>query len=91
MDTNKIYAEAIVNDYSEKKESKVMALKKLDIKAKLSANIFTYSFGIIMLLVFCFEMCLSMEAIGNNIILGIIICIIGIIGVGLNYPIYKKY
>ena len=44
-----------------------------------------------MLLVFCFEMCLSMEAISNNIILGIIIGIIGIIGVGLNYPIYKKY
>lgn len=44
-----------------------------------------------MLLVFFFEMCLSMEAIGNNIILGIIIGIIGIIGVGLNYPIYKKY
>ena len=44
-----------------------------------------------MLLVFCFEMCLSMEAIGNNIILRIIIGIIGIIGVGLNYPIYKKY
>ena len=43
-----------------------------------------------MLLVFCFEMCLSMEAISNNIILGIIIGIIGIIGVGLNYPIYKK-
>lgn len=43
-----------------------------------------------MLLVFCFEMCLSMEAIGNNIILEIIIGIIGIIGVGLNYPIYKK-
>lgn len=43
-----------------------------------------------MLLVFCFEMCLSMEAIGNNIILGIIIGIIGIIGVGLNYPIYKR-
>lgn len=44
-----------------------------------------------MLLAFCFEMCLSMEAIDNNIILGIIIGIIGIIGVGLNYPIYKKY
>lgn len=40
MDTNKIYAEAIVNEYSEKKESKVMALKKLDRKAKLPANIF---------------------------------------------------
>jgi len=28
IDTNKIYAEAIVNEYSEKKESKVMSLKK---------------------------------------------------------------
>ena len=44
-----------------------------------------------MLLVFCFEMCLSMEAIGNNIILGIIIGIIGIMGVVLNYPIYNIY
>ena len=91
MNTDKIYAEHIANEYSAKKESKVIALKKLDRKAKLPANIFAYSFGIIMLLVFCFEMCLSMEAIGNNIILGIIIGIIGIIGVGLNYPIYKKY
>ena len=54
MDTNKIYAEAIVNEYSEKKESKVMALKKLDRKAKLPANIFAYSFGIIMSLVLGF-------------------------------------
>lgn len=90
MDTNKIYAEAIVNEYSEKKESKVMALKKLDRKAKLSANIFAYSFGIIMSLVLGFGMCLSMEVIGDNVVLGIIIGIIGIIGVGLNYPIYKK-
>ena len=44
MDTNKIYAEAIVNEYSEKKESKVMALKKLDRNAKLPANIFAYYF-----------------------------------------------
>lgn len=37
-------------------------------------------------------MCLSMNVIGNGnfAILGIIIGIVGIIGVGFNYPIYKK-
>ena len=92
MDTNKIYAEQIANEYSIKNESKVIALKKLDRKAKLPANVFAYSFGIIMSLILGFGMCLSMNIIGNGnlIVLGIIIGIIGIIGVGLNYPIYKK-
>lgn len=44
MNTNKIYVEAIANEYSEKKELKVMAKKKLDRKAKLPANIFAYYF-----------------------------------------------
>ena len=48
MNTDKIYAEHIANEYSAKKESKVIALKKLDRKAKLPANIFVYSNGIIM-------------------------------------------
>lgn len=92
MDTNKIYAEQIANEYSVKKESKVIALKKLDRKAKLPANIFAYSFGIIMALILGVGMCLSMNVIGNGnfAILGIIIGIVGIIGVGFNYPIYKK-
>lgn len=92
MDTNKIYAEQIANEYSIKNESKVIAQKKLDRKAKLPANVFAYSFGIIMSLILGFGMCLSMNVIGNGnlIVLGIIIGIIGIIGVGLNYPIYKK-
>ena len=51
MDTNKIYAEHIANEYSSKKESKVIALKKLDRKAKLPANIFVYTNGIIMSLI----------------------------------------
>ncbi len=92
MNTNKIYAEQIANEYSVKNESKVIALKKLDRKAKLPANIFAYSFGIVMSLILGLGMCLSMQVIGNEqfVILGIIIGIIGIIGVGLNYPIYKK-
>ena len=66
MNTNKIYAEHIANEYSAKKESKVIALKKLDRKAKLPANIFVYSNGIIMSLILGLGMCLSMNVIGNG-------------------------
>lgn len=94
MNTDKIYAEAIVNEYSPKDTSKVVALKKLDRKAKSKANIFAYTFGVIGALVLGVGMCLSMKVIGNGstllIIAGIIIGIIGIIGVSVNYPIYKK-
>lgn len=94
MNTDKIYAEAIVNEYSPKDTSKVVALKKLDRKAKSKANIFAYTFGVIASLVLGVGMCLSMKVIGNGslflMIAGIIIGIIGIIGVSVNYPIYKK-
>ena len=90
MDTDKIYAEHIANEYSKKNESKVLALKKLDRKAKKPAEIFAYTNGIIMSIVFGIGMCLSMRVIGNSFILGIIIGIIGMIGVGVNFPIYKK-
>ena len=92
MNTNKIYAEHIANEYSKKTESKVIALRKLDRKAKLPANIFAYSFGIVMSLILGLGMCLSMKVIGNGnlFILGIIIGLIGICGISFNYPIYKK-
>ena len=92
MNTNKIYAEHIANEYSAKKKSKVIALKKLDKKAKLPANIFVYTNGILMSLISGLGMCLSMGVIGNGkfIALGIIIGIIGIVGVSTNYFSYKK-
>lgn len=94
MNTDKIYAESIANEYSVKKTSKVVALKKLDRKAKRGANIFAYTFGIVSALVLGTGMCLSMDVIGNgtqmSFICGIIIGVIGIVGVAVNYPIYKK-
>lgn len=90
MNTDKIYAEHIANEYSKKDESKVVALKKLDKKAKLPAEIFAYTNGVIMSLILGIGMCLSMKVIGDNFILGIIIGVIGIIGICANYPIYKK-
>lgn len=48
----------------QKKESKVIALKKLDRKAKLPASIFVYTNGIIMSLILGLGMCLAMNVIG---------------------------
>ena len=94
MNTDKIYAEAIANEYAPKHTSKVIALKKLDNKAKLPANIFTFTFGTIMALVLGTGMCMSMKVIGNGgtamMAFGIIIGIIGLIGVSINYPVYRK-
>lgn len=94
MNTDKIYAEQLANEYTPKDTSKVVALKKLDAKAKRPAAIFTYTFGIIAALILGVGMCLTMDQIGDSTtfmyILGIILGIIGIIGVSVNYPIYKK-
>lgn len=94
MNTDKIYAQQLANEYTPKDTSKVIKLRKLDKKAKQGANIFAYSFGIFSALVFGNGMCLSMKIIGNGstalTVLGIIIGIIGIALVSVNYPIYKK-
>lgn len=93
MNTDKIYAEALASEYAPKDTSKVTALKKLDRKAKLPAEIFTYTFGIIAALIMGVGMCLSMQVIGAGtgmVVLGIVLGIIGMTGMGLNYPIYKK-
>ena len=93
MNTDKIYAESIANEYAPKGNSKIVALRKLDRKAKLPATIFTYTWGIIFTLVFGTGMCLGMQVIGSGItgmVIGIIVGIIGMIGCGVNYPIYKK-
>lgn len=90
MNTDKIFAEQIANEYSKKEDSKVIALKKLDRKVKRPAEIFAYTNGIIMSLVLGVGMCLSMKVMGDSMLLGIVIGIIGIIGVAINYPIYKK-
>ena len=94
MNTDKIYAESIAKEYAPKDNSKIVALRKLDAKAKNPANIFAYTFGIISALVLGTGMSLAMQVIGSGVasmILGIIIGIVGIIGCCVNYPIYKKF
>ena len=93
MNTDKLYAESIAKDYAPKDDSKIIALKKLDAKAKLPATIFTYTCGIISALVFGTGMCLAMQVIGGTAwltILGVIVGLLGLVGCGINYPLYKK-
>lgn len=94
MNTDKIYAEQLANEYAPKDTSKVTALRKLDRKAKLPATIFTFTFGIVAALITGVGMCLSMKFIGGDsgatFIFGIIIGIIGFIAMGVNYPVYRK-
>ena len=93
MNTDKIYAESIAKEYAPKESSKIVALRKLDRKAKLPATFFTYTFGIVSALVLGTGMCFAMQVIGSGIIgmaIGIAVGVIGIAGCGINYPIYKK-
>ena len=94
MNTDKIIAEKIASEYAPKKTSKLIALKKLDRKAKQTAVIFSYTFGIIGSLVMGTGMSFAMGVIGDNsitsMIIGIIIGLLGIAMVSLNYLFYKK-
>ena len=93
MNTDKIYAESIAKEYAPKDNSKIIALRKLDAKAKLPATVFTYTFGVISALVAGTGMCLAMQVIGGTLpltVLGIVIGIIGFAGTGINYPVYKS-
>lgn len=94
MNTDKIFAEQIANEYAPKSDSKVKALKRLDKKAKEKANIFAYTIGVISALVLGVGMCFSMNVLGNggfiHMALGISTGVLGMIGCGINYPIYKK-
>ena len=94
MNTDKIYAEAIVNEYSKKSASKVVALKKLDRRAKLPSLIFAYTFGILCTLIAGFGMCICLGALGDGgaaaMTLGVSCGVLGFVGAAVNYPIYKR-
>ena len=93
MNTDKIYAESIAKEYAPKDNSKIIALRKLDRKAKLPATIFTYTFGILAALITGVGMCLSMQVIGGTVpltVFGIAIGIIGFACMGFNYPLYMR-
>lgn len=94
MNTDKIYAEAVANEYSIKTATKVTALKKLDQKVKLFPTVFTFTFGIVSALILgvgmCFVLGVLTEIGSVSMAVGIVVGLLGIAGMSLNYPIYKR-
>ncbi len=94
MNTDKTYAEKVASEYAPKETRKVVALRKLDSRAKLPANVFAYTFGIVMTLLLGVGMCLTLNVIGDGsitfMILGAAAGAVGILGVSVNYPIYSR-
>ncbi|MCR5079413.1 MAG: dihydropteridine reductase [Bacilli bacterium] len=94
MNVDKSVAERIASEYTPKETSQVVALKKLDRKAKFGARFFGYTFGSIMALVLGVGMCFSLKVLGDGStlfnILGYVLGGVGIIGCASNYFIYKK-
>ena len=94
MNTDQLYAEQLANEYAPKDTSKVVALRKLDARAKRPAAVFAYTFGILAALVTGVGMCLSMHVIGSGttamFVLGVAIGLLGLAGMSVNYPIYRK-
>lgn len=93
---DKAYAESIAKDYAfpQKAGSKVVALKKLDSKVRRPALILTWTLGVVATLLLGVGMCLSMNVIGAGtpvtMGVGIAVGLLGIAGVSVNYPLYKK-
>lgn len=83
MNTDKIYAEQLVNEYTPKNSSKIVALRKLDVKAKLPATVMAYTLGIVSALVMGIGMCFSMKVLGSSnfhFVLGIVLGVLGMMG-----------
>ncbi|MBQ3006437.1 MAG: dihydropteridine reductase [Clostridia bacterium] len=86
----------IRTQYTEKENTQLDALKKLDAKVKKPANVFAYVFGSIAAIIMGSGMSLVMTDIGESIgiadamIPGIVIGIIGMLMAIVNYPIFKQ-
>lgn len=87
----------IRSQYTEKENTKLDELKRLDAKVKRPANVFAYIFGSIGAIVMGAGMSLVMTDIGatinieNTMTYGIIIGIVGMLMAIINYPVYKKF
>ena len=89
-------AQKIRTQYMEKQPSELDALRRLDAEVKRPANVFAYVFGSISALIMGAGMSLVMTDIGATVgmgeamVPGIIIGVVGMALAILNYPIYKR-
>ncbi len=85
------YVESIRGRYEPKSEgqAKLERLQALDREARRPAQLVAAIFGALGTLVLGVGMCLAMKVIGDLMVLGIVIGLIGLAMVSANYFIYK--
>ncbi|MBR7095593.1 MAG: dihydropteridine reductase [Clostridia bacterium] len=86
----KLLAAAIRAEYEEKPSGELEALRELDARVKRPAYAFAYSYGTVGALVLGTGMSLAMKVIGNAMVPGIAIGLVGIAVVSTTYSIYQK-
>ena len=90
MDKNDIKAvESIRAGYVEADPTRLDELKALNKRVRKPATVFAYVFGTVGSLVLGTGMCLAMKVIGDAMLAGIGIGLVGIAMVSVNYSIYK--
>lgn len=82
--------ESIRRRYTVQEQSPLDELRALDKRVNRPATVFAYIFGSIGALVLGAGMCLAMKVIGDMMMAGIAIGLVGIGLVSLTYPIYKR-
>lgn len=94
MDTDKIIAESIAREYVPCAHESLYALKKLDRKVKIPAEIFTYTLGIVSAILLWAGISISTGTAGSGTAaaktFGIATALSGFAGMGANFPLYKK-
>lgn len=92
----KFMAQKIRTQYMEKQSTELDELRSLDAKVKRPANVFAYTFGTISAIVMGSGMSLVMTdigetiGIGDSMVPGIVIGVVGMVMAIANYPIYKN-
>lgn len=85
--------QAIRKKYLPKSESKLEELKRLDETVQASGMVESLCAGIGGALIFGLGLCLAMQVIGSGLvmmIIGVLIGIVGMAGMLVAYPVYRK-
>ncbi len=85
-----LYVERVKSKYVKSERGNIDRIKELDKKATTPAVVIAYTVGVIGALIFGAGLCFAMKVIGDSVVLGIVLGIIGMAVIGVNYPLYVK-
>lgn len=80
---------AIRSKYLPRQESKLEELRRLDRSVQSAGMTQSLTVGILGCLVFGLGMCLAMEVLGNHMVLGIFLGLVGMVVMIFAYPVYR--